>query len=59
LFRGGTPLLGWSWWISGDKIKEKLYGGEYIDRNHQSNKEKVVEIKEMTFNIISKISWVW
>jgi hypothetical protein len=38
------------------KSKRGLYGGGYTDRNHQSNKEKVVEIKEMMFNIIAKIS---
>jgi hypothetical protein len=38
------------------KSKRRLYGGEYIDRNHLSNKEKVVEIKEMMFNIIAKTS---
>jgi hypothetical protein len=38
------------------KSKRGLYRGEYIDRNHLSNKEKVVEIKEMMFNIIAEIS---
>jgi hypothetical protein len=37
------------------KAKRRLYEGECIDRNHLSNKEKVVEIKEMVFNIIAKI----
>jgi hypothetical protein len=59
LTRDGAPLLGRSCWISGDKVKEGLYEGGYVDRNHLSNKEKVVEIKEMMFNIIAKISYVW
>jgi hypothetical protein len=38
------------------KSKKGLYEGGYMDRNYLSNKEKVVEIKEMMFNIIAKIS---
>jgi hypothetical protein len=37
------------------KLKKGIYKGKYIDRIYLSNKEKIVEIKEMMFNIIAKI----